>query len=184
MEQDFRKTKPEFLQEIINDYLNAFPEQRDWAMEDVAAWAIRQGRWHPPARNVIKWCASELAKAARVEYETDPQGRRVRTKHARREIVAVDGEAKQMVFWEDARNATPRHMRVSLQQRRGGVLADCAQLKRDTDSFNDNNGAGAHIDMSYDFTEDLFELEAPEEYPEGPPDRDGDEVDDSDEIRD
>jgi hypothetical protein len=183
MKQDFKKTKPEFLQDIINDYLKTFPEQLDWTMDDVAGWAIRQGRWHPQARDAIKWCASELAKAARVEYETDPQGRRVRTKHARREIVTVQGERKQMVFWEDAKTATPAHMRVSLQQRRGGVLADCAQLKRDTDSFNENNKNGAHIEVSYDFTEDLFELEAPEEYP-GSPDRDGDDADDSDQISD
>src|SRR5882724_3073535 len=124
-DEEFKRSKSHFLQEIINDYLRAHPEQQDWTMDDVAGWAIRNDRWHPPLRSAIKMCASELAGAARVEYEEDPQGRRVRTKHARRETVMFDGEPRQMVFWEDHKNATPMHMKVSLQQRRGAILADC-----------------------------------------------------------
>jgi hypothetical protein len=57
-------------------------------------------------------------------------------------------------------------MRISLQQRRNGILAVCASTKRDTDSYNENNVHGAHIQMSFDFTLDLLELEASDEYPE------------------
>ncbi|HEV7298047.1 MAG TPA: hypothetical protein VGN72_01690 [Tepidisphaeraceae bacterium] len=165
MRQNFKRTASEQLQDILNDYLKRHPDVREWEMDDVAAWALREGRWHPPTRSAIRMCASELAKAAREEYTTDPQGRRVRVKHARREMTMVDGKPKQMVFWEDARNASPDHMRVSLQQRRTSILLDNAQLKRDTDSYNENNPHGAHIQMSFDYTEDLLELEAPEDYP-------------------
>ena len=165
------QNKSQFLQAIINDYLAEHPEERDWKMPDVAAWAIRNDRWHPPTRDMIKVLANELSSAARVEYETDPRGRRVRTKHARRETLIVEGEPTQLVFWEDIHNATPEHMKVSLQQRRQGVLADCGQLKRDADSYNENNIHGADIQLSFDFTEDLLEMEAPEEYPEVSPDQ-------------
>lgn len=184
MPDQFPKSKSEYRQRIINEYIAAHPEQIDWTMEDVAAWAIRNDKWQPSRRSIIKVCASELASAARIEYETDPQGRRVRTKHARRETVMEDGQPRQMVFWEDHRTATEKHMRVSLQQRRTGILADCGQLKRDTDSYNENNPHGASIPISYDFTEDLFELEASDEYPEGPPDEDYDPEEPDDGISD
>lgn len=156
----------EFKQEIINDYLQQHPDQQDWTMEDVASWAILNERWSPTFRSAIKLCASELADAARVDYTTDAQGRRIRTKHPRREYRMIDGKQKQLVFWEDIHNASPQHMQVSLQQRRSGIVADCAQLKRDSDSYNDNNPHGAHIQMTFDFTDDMLELEAPEVYPD------------------
>jgi hypothetical protein len=137
-------------------------------MEDVAAWAIHKGLWAPTVRSAIKLCARELADAARVEYHADPRGRRVRSKYPRRETVTVDGKPRQMVIWEDYQNLQQGHMHVHLQQRRNSIVADCAQLKRDTDSYNDYNTHGANIQMSFDFTEDLLDLEASGEYPESP----------------
>ncbi len=51
----------------------------------------------------------------------------------------------------------------------------CAQTKRDTDSYNDYNIHGAHIQMTFDFTEDLLDLEASDQYPESP-DEDVDDI--------
>jgi len=164
MNTDFKKTWAEQRQTIVNDYRARHPDLQDWTMEDVAADAIRQGKWVPPTKSAIKLCAAELSKACREEYYEDPQGRRVRLKHARRETVTVDGNPRQMVFWEDIRNSKPDHMRVSLQQRRGAILSDNAQLKRDTDSYNENNPHGAHIQMSFDYSEDLLEMESSGEY--------------------
>ena len=59
-------------------------------------------------------------------------------------------------------------MLVAFQQRRTGILADNAQLKRDVDSYNDNNPHGAHVQLTFDYTEDLAELEAPDTYPDSP----------------
>jgi hypothetical protein len=178
MPAEFRKTWAEERQDIVNDYRAEHPDQQDWTMEDVAGWAIRNDRWTPPSRSAIKMCASELAKASREEFYTDPQGRRVRLKHARRQTVMVDGSPRQLVFWEDIRNAKPSHMRVSLQQRRTSILADNAQLKRDADSYNDYNPHGAHIQLSFDYTEDLAELESSAEYGDFDAEDDGDSDDD------
>ena len=84
-----------------------------------------------------------------------------------------------MVFWEDYQNLSPDHMHAHLQQRRQGIVADCAQLKRDMDSYNDYNTHGAHIQLEFDFTDDLAELEASGEYPSGPHDDDDDSGDDA-----
>jgi hypothetical protein len=55
-------------------------------------------------------------------------------------------------------------MRLSLQQRRGYIVGDCKQLKTDLESYNQNNSHGAQIQLSFDFTEDLEELDMPPEY--------------------
>jgi hypothetical protein len=168
------QSKTEFRQAIYNDYLAAHPDIHEFQFADVAMWAIMNDRWAPTLKSAVKICAAELADAARVEYSTDPQNRRIRTKHPRREYRIIDGRQKQLVFWEDIRNATPEHMQVSLQQRRQGIVSDCAQLKRDSDSYNENNPTGAHIQMEFDFTQDMLELEAPESYPDQPEDVDDD----------
>ena len=43
-----------------------------------------------------------------------------------------------------------------------------AELDLDRKSYNDNNPYGAQILMSFNFDEDLDELENPPDYPEGP----------------
>jgi hypothetical protein len=92
----------------------------------------------------------------REEYIVDPQGRTVRAKHAARLI--KDGE--QLALWADIRTADRRHMEIAFQQRRQQIVGDCRQLKTDADSYNDNANPGKPIQMVFDFTQDLAELEA------------------------
>lgn len=54
------------------------------------------------------------------------------------------------------------------------TVGDLRQLKTDQDSYNDNNAHGARIQLSFDFREDLTELEHPTEYPDSPPSDAGD----------
>jgi hypothetical protein len=54
---------------------------------------------------VVDMCADQLARAMREEYITDPQGRRVRSKHAAR----VKRHGQQITLWADIRNADRRH---------------------------------------------------------------------------
>jgi hypothetical protein len=51
-------------------------------------------------------------------------------------------------------------MQVSFQQRRQGIVGDCRQFKTDVDSFNDAHPEGQPIQIVFDFTMDLAELEA------------------------
>jgi hypothetical protein len=106
-----------------------------------------------------------MARAAREDRFIDTQGREVRRKHA---VVLKEGE-QQRSLWADIEFITPDHMRLSLQQRRRGILGDVSQLKTDMDSYNDNNNPDAPIQMSFNFDEDLAELAEPGTYPEGPP---------------
>jgi len=92
----------------------------------------------------------------REEYVTDRQGRTVRAKHAAR----FKREGKQLSLWADTRTASREHMQVAFQQRRNQIVGDCRQLKIDVDSYNENANAGDLIQMVFDFTLDLEELEA------------------------
>ncbi len=68
--------------------------------------------------------------------------------------------------WDDITTAPPENMHMSFQQRRQMILGDCAQLKTDVDSYNENYNSGAPIPMSYDFSEDLEEMQFSDIYPD------------------
>ena len=92
----------------------------------------------------------------REEYVTDPQGRRVRAKH----VAIVDRAGEQLPLWADILTATREHMQIAFQQRRQQIVGDCRQLKADVDSYNENYNDALPIQMVFDFTEDVEELEA------------------------
>jgi hypothetical protein len=124
--------------------------------KEVAAWALDSGRWQPHRDSLLRQFADDLSKAMREQFITDPQGRRVRAKHAIRQ------EGEQGSLWADIRLATRDHMVVAFQQRRQQIVADCRQLNVDVDSYNENQNDLAPIQIVFDFTVDLAELELAE----------------------
>jgi hypothetical protein len=56
--------------------------------------------------------------------------------------------------------APRHHMQMSFQHRRHGIVGDCRQMKIDLDSYNDAHPEDEPIQMIFDFTMDLAELEA------------------------
>lgn len=122
----------------------------------IATWAIREGLWQPQPSALIDRCADELARAMREDYITDPQGRRVRAKHAAR----MEDHGEQITLWADIRTASREHMTTALQQRRQQIVGDCWQLKCDADSYNENMKPVKAIQIVFDFTDDMAEMEA------------------------
>ena len=143
----------EQLQRIVRSYRE---NGQPWPASSraIAAWAISQNLWRPQPAALISQCAVQISRALREEYITDPQGRRVRTKHSAR----VEEGGEQLVLWDDIRTASRRHMRIAFQQRRQQIVGDCYQLKMDADSFNENRSPLHPIQISFDFTRDLEEL--------------------------
>lgn len=164
-------SEAEILQKVINEYRHRFGD-KPFRMSECAAWAYRNNKLSPKPFDAIKLLTREMSRAARAEYYTDAQGRRVRKKHARRETVLEDGVEKKLVLWDDIETAPPNHMRIALQQRRQGILQDCKQHKTDTDSYNDNNDHGAMLLFDYSFNEDLAEMELDTDYPDSKPEYD------------
>ena len=154
----------------LREFIRSYREQvhdGPVTMREIAAWTIEKELWLPPASSALDRLTRELGDAARVEYMTDVQGRRVRRLHARRmEVEHPSGEMKQETFWDDITTATPEHMHMAFQQRRRIILSDCHQLKTDVDSYNENWNTEEQLVLSYDFAEDLEELSMPTEYPD------------------
>jgi hypothetical protein len=90
------------------------------------------------------------------EYISDPQGRMVRAKHAAR----LEVQGRQETLWADIRTAPRGHMETAFRQRRGQIVGECRQLKRDVDSYNQNASLDNPIPLVLDFTYDVAEEEA------------------------
>ena len=148
-------TYNEQLQQIANRYMRETGATTVTARE-IGAWAIKNGLWAPQPAALIKQCAEELSRAMREEYVTDPQGRRVRAKH----VATVDRAGEQLPLWADIRTAGREHMEIAFQQRRQQIVGDSRQLKADVDSYNENYNDALPIQIVFDFTEDVEELEA------------------------
>jgi hypothetical protein len=105
-----RKTKAEFLWYIADKY-RAAGERWPATSKDIAAWAIRGKLWAPHPRGLIEQCAHEIAAAMREEMFIDSQGRRVRKKHAIRDLRELpSGKQEQLVLWVDISDATGEQM--------------------------------------------------------------------------
>lgn len=144
-------TYNEQMQRLVREYRS---QGGIWpaTSHEMAAWAITHDLWKPQRSEVINICAEQLARAMREEYIIDPQGRKVRAKHAAR--------IEQAVLWDDIRTASRKHMQIAFQQRRQQIVGDCHQLKLDLNSYNENKNDGEPIQMIFDFTDDLSEIEA------------------------
>jgi len=160
------KTKAQGRQDIVNAYRES---GEPWPTDSktIAAWAIRKKLWEMPRRSAIDVCAREISEGMREEMFTDPQGRRVRKKHALRITEErPDGKHIQKYLWLDIEDDAEKRDEIheAFQQRRAGVFTDCRHLKTDVDSYNENGNPGDPIPMLWDFTDDLAEYEMDEYY--------------------
>jgi hypothetical protein len=146
------------MQRIVDEYrLEGLP----WptSAKNIADWAISTGRWELPAAAIRRRCADDIASAMREEYMTDRKGRRVRLLHPA--PLPIEGQTE--MVWDDIRTAPRAHMQMSFQHRRRGIVGDCRQMKVDVDSYNDAHPDAEPIQIVFDFTMDLAELEAADE---------------------
>lgn len=141
-------TYTEQLQKIANDYM-ASEEPWPATKRQIAAWAVRNGRWKPLPELLVAKCAEDLGQAMAGEHFTDEQGRSVRAKHAAR--MGTDW------LWDDHRTMNRRHATISFALRRSQMVGECKQLKTDVDSYNENHCPSKPIQMNFNFTRDLEE---------------------------
>jgi hypothetical protein len=156
------KTKQEQLQDIVHDYM-LVKGKNHIVIDDVAEWAISNGRFWQPQKSQKRMCKEAIAKALRSERHIDPQGRTVRTMHA----YLVQDDFFPQFEWVDIRNAPPDKMQNAFSRRREGILADVMRHAQDVDSYNDNNLDGAQLKLfDYNFNTDLEEGKLPTTYDE------------------
>lgn len=142
-------------QKVISKYRESGESWPATAVE-IARWAIHKKLWEIHPSKLVRQCADQLAQAMREEFITDPQGRRVRARHA----APYPEQGKLALKWDDMRTASNQHMEMAFAHRRQQIVGDCRQLKTDIDSYNENyNKGGRPVQGYFDFTDDLAELE-------------------------
>jgi hypothetical protein len=143
----------EQLQKIVSDYRAA---GQPWpaSAEAMAEWAVSHDRYQLTRGMAVSQCKEQIARAMRLEHVTDSKGRSVRRYYAAR----FRRGDKQTTLWADW-NADRPFMEVAVANRRNQVLGECRQLKTDVDSYNDRRCPDDPIQVAFDFTVDLEELE-------------------------
>ena len=120
----------------------------------VADWAIRNRGWRPPNRSIRSDLKSRLFRAARMQYHTDRQGRQVRIMHAARYArLTKNGQLVFETIWDHIEKMSAKHGRKSFTQRWDQIANECRSLKRDTDSYRDNNpnAEGQDFQLTFNF---------------------------------
>ena len=145
----------EQMQRIFDAYL-AEVGHEPVSLDLVAEWAVVQGLWHPTPRSVFKLCREALADGLRQEKRVDEAGRWYRAKHSVRTSVG----GVQLTLWADMDTAPRVFMEESFGQRRRSIVDDCYQVKQDVDHYNAHRAGDRKVQMVFDFTEDVAELEA------------------------
>lgn len=162
MPRTISRRKSDRMLSIVRKYLaNGGTEPID--LNALAAFAIESGEWdkHGIKNLQLRLCKKDFSRAFREQYHTDPQGRHVRTFHAK---IDYGPEGRQTTFWGDIRKADEEYANTAFHQRRARIVGDCRQLKVDVDSYNQNNTHGGYYQLPLDFTEDVAEREQPTKY--------------------
>ena len=159
-----KKSYREQLQELVQEYRDVgmpWPAES----EQISQWAITKRKWAPRPETLVKRLAKMLSRAMRDETFRDPQGRKVRRKHAvPLSKLTADGVYTQHIFWTDMVDAERDQMHAAFQLRRQQTSGDVKQLATDVDSYNENYNKKESIEISLDFTDDVADARHPATY--------------------
>lgn len=145
----------EQLRKIIREYeKEVSPEPT--SLDDIAQWAIKEGKWRARPRDIVKICRDELADAAREDVFTDETGREVRLRHSLR----VKEGGTFFTLWGNIHLSPESFLAKSFLQRRRQIGQDCYKLKQDVDHFNEQRAPETPFNLILDFSDDVAEQEA------------------------
>jgi hypothetical protein len=128
----------------------------------IANWAINEGLWTQEFSAKVSACAREIADAMRQEYILDSDGNHVRSKICAKLRLRDDDEQK--MFWNDLKDVPREFLVSSLQDRRKQVVGECRQMQLQQKFFNKHNPSQEPIQTSFDFRDDLAEMDMPKDY--------------------
>jgi hypothetical protein len=142
-------------QRIIARY-QAAGEKWPATKTEIARWAIARKLWDIHPGKIVRQCAEQIAEAMREDHVYDPQGRKVRVKHA----APYEIQGRLEFRWDDMRTAEPLHMASSFTNQRNQLVSQSYSLKQAIDSYNENwNKTGRSFQGHFDFRDDLAELD-------------------------
>jgi hypothetical protein len=143
----------EQLVKIVEDYRRA---GQPWpaSAEQLAEWAVARERFQITRGMAVSQCKEKIARAMRLEHVRDKKGRSIRKYYA----AGVRENGQLVMKWDDL-NAERPFMEISTANRRNQILGECRQLKSDLDSYNERRCPDNPLQVEFNFTVDLEELE-------------------------
>lgn len=164
------KTYNEALKDIVDQYRssgNKWPATKG----EIGAWALETNLWEAPREFLIQQCANDIGRAMAEVKHTDPQGRSVRTLVAATTTeVDEEGVSRQITIWDDIRDGSSVHLATAAKMQRKQIIGDCRSLNSWVQSANENNEnlRNFQIQLSWDFTEEVIDIDDDEPLPRKP----------------
>lgn len=150
-------------------YKNLNEIMDEWAIEngtdtidvDLAAdWAVATGRYIREPISPKKQCMQDMRRALQQATYLDPQGNKVRTKHAVRNY-----KGQQLTLWVDVRTGKPEIVKEAFTQSWEGIANDVKRHAIEKQSYDLNNAYGTTLPMfDYDFNQQAEEARMSGEY--------------------
>jgi hypothetical protein len=139
--------------QIIEDYRSS-GEPWPATSPQMAEWAVRRKRYQLTEGMAVAQCAERLSRTMQRQHVRDHRGRSVRRYYSAR----VRRNDQLVMAWDDW-NADRPFMEMSAANRRNQILGECHQLKKDIDSYNERRTPERPIQVEFNFTIDLEELD-------------------------
>jgi hypothetical protein len=143
-------------------------------IDAAAAWAVHTKRYQRLPPTMEQMCKQDMRRALQQSHYIDPQGNKVKTKHA----VKLEVKGEQLRLYIDIRDAKPEIMQKSFNQNWERIGNDVKRHSIDKQSYDNNNPYSATLDtFDYDFNQHAEDARMSGEYDDSYDDDEGEDLD-------
>lgn len=142
-------------------------------IDAAAKWAVETKRYQRAPMTMEQLCKIDMRRALQQSHYIDPQGNRVRAKHA----VKIEYKGEQIVLYVDSRTAKPDLMQQTFDQIWKAIGNDVKRHSIEKQSYDLNNPYGETLSLfDYNFNAQAEEARMSGEYDDSGDDEDGDDT--------
>ncbi len=140
--------------------------------DECADWMVDTGLYHREPISAKQQCKKDIRKILQQDTYMDPQGNKVRTKHA-----VKNWKGKQGTLYPDVRTGKPDMLEEAFQQSWTGIANDVKRHAIEKQSYDDNNVYEVKLPLfDYNFNAQADEARLSGEYDDNYNDEDGDDL--------
>jgi hypothetical protein len=148
-------SKP-YNEQLIDQLVKTYEEDHGhepFSKMELAAWAIQKGLWETPMKTQIQLLSDELGNAMGTARK-NVDGRKVRQYHCIQQDLE---DGSKQTLWCHVDLATPEFLEQSVSRRRRSQRNQNIQLHNDVVYINETKGT--HIQLLFDYTDDIADYE-------------------------
>ena len=146
-------------------------------IDQASDWAVATGRYAKQPISAKQQCMQDMRRALQQATHIDPQGNKVRTKHAVKNWAFKGEQLTMATLWVDVRTGKPEMVGEAFQQGWKGIANDVKRHSIEKQSYDLNNAYGVILPMfNYDFNKQAEEARMSGEYDDNYDDDDPDDA--------